>query len=114
MLSDLKIQNEQIFNEMDVNMDIFGQYDITGIKDADGDPCPREWDPHRQYWTDDWKGFLYEQELKFIAERAKKFDYRLSDKCSDPKKMIDVVNAGIADPKLATNAIAEVLEQLYQ
>ena len=98
---------------MDVNMDLFGQYDITGVKDADGEPCPRTWDPHRQYWNDEWKEFLYEQETKMLEKRYKELDYRLREKCENPNKVIDIVNAGIADPNLATNAIAEVLEQLY-
>ena len=38
---------------------------------------------------------------------------RLSQKCDDPKKLMDIVQAGIDDPELATNAIAEILEQLH-
>ena len=113
VLSDLKTQNEQIFRELDVDMSRFGQYDLTGAKDADGEPCPRTWDPLRQCWSDDWKQYLYDDELKHEEVKGKLLDYRLSDKCSDPKKLIDIVEAGIADPILATNAIAEILEQLY-
>lgn len=94
-------------------MSLFGQYDITGQKDGDGEPCPRTWDPIRQCWSDDWKGFLYDQELKQLDQRYKEYRYRLSDKCADPKKIIDIIDTAIADPMLATNAIAEVLEQLY-
>jgi len=47
MLNDLKIQNEQIFREMDVNLERYGLFDITGVKDGDGEPCPRVWDPIR-------------------------------------------------------------------
>jgi len=39
--------------------------------------------------------------------------HRVADKVSDPKVIMDIVDAGIKDPWLATNAIAEVLEQLY-
>jgi hypothetical protein len=51
----LKTQNEEIFNELDVDMSIYGQFDITGSKDSDGEPCPRTWDPIRQCYSDDWK-----------------------------------------------------------
>lgn len=91
-------------------MSLFGNYDITGQKDQDGDPCPRTWDPMRQCWSDDWKGYLYDQELKQLETRFKEYRYRLADKCPDPKKIMDIIDAGTADPMLATNAVAEVLE----
>jgi small subunit ribosomal protein S29 len=40
-------------------------------------------------------------------------NYRLSDKLTDPKLLIQIVEEGINNPEIATNAIAEVLEQLY-
>jgi hypothetical protein len=93
-LSDLKVSNEQIFREMDVNMSVYGNYDLTGQKDQDGDPCPRTWDALRQCWSDDWKGYLYDQELKELDQRYKEFRYRVSDKCPDPKKIMDIIDAG--------------------
>jgi hypothetical protein len=95
---------------MDVDMSRFGKFDITGVRDGDAEPCPRVWDPIRQCWSDDWKNFLYDQEIKSYEQRYKDLSYRLSDKCQDPKKIMDIVQAGIADPNLATNAIAEILD----
>lgn len=40
-------------------------------------------------------------------------NYRLSDKLADPKLLIQIVEEGINNPEIATNAIAEILEQLY-
>jgi hypothetical protein len=79
----------------------------------DGDPCPRTWDPLRQCWSDDWKGYLYDSELRYLEQRYKDLDYTLKDKCPTPKTLLDIAEAGIADPNLATNAIAELLEQCY-
>jgi hypothetical protein len=36
--------------------------------------------------------------------------YRVSDRCPDPKKLMDIVEVGKKDPLLATNAIAEILD----
>lgn len=94
-------------------MSRYGQYDITGNKDADGEPCPNVYDPLRQCWSDDWKGFMYETEVKALDQRYKELQYRVSDKCPDPKTLMDIIEVGVSDPMLATNAIAEVLEQLY-
>jgi hypothetical protein len=94
-------------------MSRYGQYSMTGIRDSDGEACPRTWDPLRQCWSDDWKAFIYETEFKALDVRYKEMQYRISDKCRDPKKIMDIVEAGKKDPMLATNAIAEILEQLY-
>jgi len=94
-------------------MSLYGQYDLTGAKDSDGEPCPRTWDPLRQCWSDDWKGYLYDQEMKMLDQRYKELKYRLSEKCPEPKTLMDIIEAGQLDPNLATNAIAELLEQLY-
>ena len=102
-----------MFREFDVDTSRYGLYDITGVKDGDEEPCPRTWDPHRQCWSDDWKNFMYDAEVKALEQRYKDLDYRVSDKLSDPKKLIDIVNIGLEDPMLATCAIAEILEQLY-
>eukprot|EP00352_Strombidinopsis_acuminata_P002398 CAMPEP_0176389426 /NCGR_PEP_ID=MMETSP0126-20121128/38372_1 /TAXON_ID=141414 ORGANISM="Strombidinopsis acuminatum, Strain SPMC142" /NCGR_SAMPLE_ID=MMETSP0126 /ASSEMBLY_ACC=CAM_ASM_000229 /LENGTH=120 /DNA_ID=CAMNT_0017758243 /DNA_START=1654 /DNA_END=2016 /DNA_ORIENTATION=- len=37
----------------------------------------------------------------------------MKDKLPEPKTLAEIVNMGIEDPKLSTNAFAEVLEQLY-
>jgi small subunit ribosomal protein S29 len=40
-------------------------------------------------------------------------NYRLVDKLHEPRKLIDILNFGIANPDLSTNCIGELLEQLY-
>lgn len=110
IIQDLKTQNEQLFSEMKVKKRYYGQFDITGNRIKDGDPCPRTWDPLRQCWSDDWKQYLYDSELRFFEQRYKELDYTLKDKCPAPKTLLDIAEAGIADPNLATNAIAELLE----
>jgi len=47
-------------------MSKYGKIDITGTKDINGEPCPRTWDEDRQCWSDDWKQYIYDTELKLI------------------------------------------------
>ena len=49
-----------------------------------------------------------------LQAKYESMNYRLSDKLADPKKLIDLVDYGIENPEVATNVIAEVLEQLYK
>ena len=64
MLNDMATQNEEIFSEFKINLDHYGKYDLTGHKVEDGEACPRTYDPIRQCWSDDWKSFMYESEIK--------------------------------------------------
>jgi hypothetical protein len=41
--------------QMDVNMSLYGKYDVSGVKDGDQEPCPRVWDEDRKTWSDAWK-----------------------------------------------------------
>lgn len=94
-------------------MSVYGRYDISGIKDGEPEPCPRVWDEKRKVWSDSWKTLLYDVEVKELERVYEKMEYRLSDKLPDPKLLLDIVEAGIENPEVATCAFAEVLEQLY-
>lgn len=48
-----------------------------------------------------------------MTAKYETMNYRLSDKLADPKLLIQIVEEGIINPEIATNAIAEILEQLY-
>lgn len=91
----------------------YGKCDITGFNETYGEPCPRTWDPLRQCWSDDWKQFLYDTESKLIEQRFDELEYRVADKCKAPKTIMDIIAVAEEDPMLATNAIAEILEQIY-
>ena len=110
LLSDFKKSNEQVCNEFEVDMSYYGKYDISGIKDGEAEPCPRVWDESRKTWSDEWKQLLYAEEIKAFQDLYDKMNYRLSDKLRDPKKLIEIVEAGIENPEIATCAFAEVLE----
>jgi small subunit ribosomal protein S29 len=88
-------------------------YDITGIRDDEPEPCPRVWDETRKCWTDSWKEFLFEHEITYYQQQYDAMNFRLSDKLTDPKKLIDIAKAGAEDKVLATNAFAELLNQCY-
>lgn len=95
-------------------MSIYGKYDLTGVKDGDPEPCPRVWDEKKHMWSDQWKDQLFDIEVKNLQAKYETMNYRLSDRLADPKTMIELIDEGINNPELATNVIAEVLEQLYK
>ena len=84
LLNDIYTANEAAFKEMDVNLDLYGKIDMTGVHEDDDDPCPREYDPIRQCWSDDWKKFLYDSEIRFYEQRYKDLAYNLANRCPEP------------------------------
>ena len=114
MLQDFKTANAQLSREFDVDLDVYGKCDITGVHDDEAEPCPNVWDAKRQTWTDAWKEMLVEPEIKAYQARYDAMDYRMSEKLEAPKKLIDIVNYGIENPDASTNAFAEILHQLYK
>ena len=50
----------------DVDLSIYGKYDLSGVKDGDPEPCPRVWDEERQCWSDSWKENLFDFEIKTL------------------------------------------------
>ena len=103
-----------LFRNTDVDLSVYGKIDISGLKDGEPEPCPKVWDPERQTWTDAWKEHLYDFEIKGLQQKYEEMNIRCSTQLSDPKKLIDIIDHGIANPDLATSCFGELLEQMYQ
>ena len=95
--------------EFEVDLDVYGKCDISGVHDSENEPCPRLWDEKRKVWNDEWKKMLYEPELQYYQARYDAMDYRMSDRLEAPKKLIDIINFGLENPDASTNAFAEIL-----
>lgn len=113
MLIDFGHSNEYILSELDVDMSLYGHIDYSGVHDFDPEPCPRVWDPKRKVWSDSWKEFLFDLEIKMIQKEYEQMSVRCSDKLKDPKKVMDIIKFGIENPDLATSCLGELLQQLY-
>jgi small subunit ribosomal protein S29 len=79
-----------LLRETDVDMSLYGKFDITGVKDGEPEPCPRVWDPLRHCWSDDWKENLYDFEAKELNQIYDDMSYRCADKLPDPKKLYEI------------------------
>lgn len=113
MLQDFRHSNEQLLLQTEVNLSLYGKYDVSGVKDGEPEPCPRTWDPERKTWNDTWKESLYDFEIKYLQKEYENMDVRCGEKLPSPQRLMDIVDLGINTPHLATCAFAEILEQLY-
>lgn len=113
MLFSLRHSNELLFRSMDVDMSIYGKIDVSGMRDDAAEPCPKVWDEERQCWSDAWKEHLYDFEIKQLQQKYEEMNIRCAYTLPNPKKLMDIVDLGIANPDLATSCFGELLEQLY-
>jgi small subunit ribosomal protein S29 len=113
LLEDLFKSNEQKFEELKVNLDIYGKYDMTGISDEEAEPCPRIWDQQRRVWSDAWRDHLTEFEIQQIENDTPRMEGRISDFLKEPKTLSEIAQYGIENPDQSTCAIAEIMNQLY-
>jgi small subunit ribosomal protein S29 len=97
-------------SKTEVDLSIYGKYDISGVRDGDPEPCPKFWDAERKTWSDSWKENLYESEVKNLEEIYEEMQIRCRDKLPAPKTLLEIAKFGIDEPDLATCAFAEILE----
>lgn len=55
--------------EFEVDLDVYGKCDISGVHDSEAEPCPRVWDEKLKTWTDSWKDLLYDVEIKHYQQK---------------------------------------------
>lgn len=121
-LEDLKFSNQTQFENIKVDLSIYGKIDKTGVHDDELATCAtdengiqyfREYDPRRRVWNDAWKDHLTEMELKQITKDTPKMLERVSHFLKEPKTLMEIAEYGIENPEQATCAIGEIVNQLY-
>lgn len=75
------------------------------------DPVPNLYDERRKTYSKDVEQLYIKRTL---SESDLRYKYRLTDKLPKPKTILDIVNAGIANPEYSTCAMGELLKQIYE
>ena len=129
ILEDLFSCNREIFSEMEVDLNLYGKFNLSGVHDEEPNPVPNFYIEERQTYfyeydnvryqmdyvdgadeyEDEYKMKETEQEVEFKHQLRR----RLSNELQKPTTIKDIYDYAIAHPLLATNAIAEILEQIY-
>lgn len=112
MLKDIKQNNFHLL-KVHVKAHLYGEYNMSGVHNDEPNPVPNFYMEDRQTYFYESDRFLSEQELIEINKHKEDTNYRLSDRLPSPRNLLEIVNFGIEHPLLAVNAVAELLEQLY-
>ena len=112
LLRDIKIVNYELLQQIEVDLSIYGKCNIAGVRDDEPEPNPVVWDDRSQTYTDAWKEWNAIPEEEIVAEDHPDHHTRLRDVLPKPKTLLDIVNKGIENNRVATCAFAEMLNLL--
>lgn len=102
-----------MLKEIPVNKELYGKYNAAGVHENDPDPAPNFYDPERKVYFKDYERFYYTEEKMIEEQQDKELEIPLGKQLKDPKNLLEILDFGINNPLFSTNAIYEILEQLY-
>jgi hypothetical protein len=111
-LKDIKIVNFKLLQKTPVNLNEYGKYNFVGTRDDEPEPNPIIWDDRSQTYTDSWKEWNTTPEEEIIAEDYPDHNLRLTNILAQPKTLLEIVEAGISNDRLANCAVHELVHQL--
>lgn len=103
----------ELIRQIPVNKEIYGKYDGAGVHVNEPEPAPNLYDPERKVYFKDYEQFYHPDEKHLLEQADKEIDPPMGVHLKEPKNLLQIVNFGIDNPLYSTNAIYELLEQLY-
>jgi len=94
-------------------MALYGKYNGAGVHENDPEPAPNYYDPERKVYWKDHEKFDHAEEKAINDKLDRDFEPPMAKHLFQPKSLLQIVNFGIDNPIYSTNAIYELLEQLY-
>lgn len=111
-LTDIKVVNHELLRNTLVDLKEYGKFNIVGTKDDDPEPNPILWDDRTKTYTDSWKEWNAIPEEEIVASDHPDHHLRLKEVLPKPKNLLEIVNAGIENNRVATCAVAELMYAL--
>lgn len=105
--------NLELIKNIPVNLDLYGKYNGVGCHQNEPEPAPNLYDPERKVFFKDYERFISPEEQAVRNKIDLEFEPPMCKHLAAPKSLLQIVNFGIDNPVYSTNAIYELLEQLY-
>lgn len=109
ILKNAKIENNNNNNSEDANNYVYGRYDFAGNCMDDPEANPILWDERRQVYTDSWKTHNIIPEEQINLKDYPDHTQNLKENLPNPKTIMEIVEYGISNERMACNALAEVI-----
>lgn len=113
ILEDFYISNRDKLAGIPVNLEIYGNYNAVGVHKKERNPVPNFYIKDRQIYFYDSDKFVSAQEIEENTRSNAIYEKSLVEELPEPKTLLEIVEFTLKDPVLATNALAEIKEQLY-
>lgn len=116
-LLDFKILNYNIIKNAKIesnsgeagNSYVYGRHDFAGNYVNDPEANPILWDERRQVYTDSWKIHNSIPEEQINLKDYPDHSQTIIELLPDPKTVLEIVEYGISNDRMACNALAEVI-----
>lgn len=113
VLEDIHNTNKELLAKIPVNMDLYGFYDVVGVHQKEEPPVQNFYIEDRQTYFFDTDKFRDPEEKNRAMIEQQPLDLTLAQRLPNPSTLLDIVEFGLKNTDYCTNAIAEVLEQVY-
>lgn len=113
ILQDILNSNKSLLGQIPVNQDIYGLYNCVGVHQNEEPPVQNFYIEDRQTYFFETDKFRDPEEINRNTIEQENLDVSLGQRLPKPSTLLDIVNFGIQNPDTCTNAIAELLEQVY-
>ena len=111
-LTDIKVVNYELLRNTPVDLKDYGKFNIVGTKDGDPEPNPILWDDRTKTYTDSWQEWNAIPEEEIVALDHPDHQLRLKEVLPKPKNLLELVNTGIENNRVATCVVAELMHAL--
>lgn len=113
VLEDIRNTNQELLSRIPVNMDIYGAYNVVGVHRDEAPPVPNFFIEDRQTYFYEVDKFRDADEVNRNLIEQEPLEISLGMKLPHPTNLLDIVDFALKEDAYCTNAIAELLEQVY-
>lgn len=93
---------------------VYGRHDFAGNSIDDPEANPILWDERRQVYTDSWKVHNTIPEEQINLKDYPDHSQTIKELLPNPKTVLEIVEYGISNDRMACNALAEVIAYFIQ
>lgn len=113
ILEDFYVSNKEKLADISVDLNLYGKYNALGVHKEESNPVPNFFIKDREVYFYDSDQFVPAKELEDSIRRTANYDRNLLEELPEPKNLLEIAEYALEDSELATNALAEIKEQLY-
>lgn len=94
-------------------MNLYGKFSAVGVHKNEPNPVPNFYIEDRQTYFYESDKFFFENECETNRKEQIEYDTSIGERFPSPTNIYEIAKFGLDNPIYALNAIAEIIEQIY-